>query len=238
MTAFQRIRNLLGRMRRTAAGRTLSTLWFRFLPSRPASRQFAFDRGTSIDRHFIGVFLQSHAKDIHGRVLEIGDGEYTKRFGGGKVTKSDILHVTAGNPAATIIGDLATGKGLKRNAYDCIILTQTLHVIYDVHAAVKNMHRALKPGGVALISIPSITQISRYDADRWGDFWRMTPAAGRRLLEEAFPSGKISISAYGNPRIAVAFLYGLAVEEVPSRDLATSDPDYPLLFCIRAQKGR
>jgi SAM-dependent methyltransferase len=185
MPGSRRMNNLLGRMRRTPAARTLFTLWLRFLPSQPASRQFAFDRGTPIDRYFIGEFLDSHARDIHGRVLEIGDAEYTKRFGGGHVTQSDVLHVTAGNPAATIIGDLANGKGLKKSSFDCLILTQTLHVIFDVHAAVKNIHRILKPGGVALISIPCITQISRYDADRWGDFWRMTPAAGRRLMEEA-----------------------------------------------------
>ncbi len=238
MAASAKARGLMDRIRRTAFFRMLGTLWYRFIPSRPVSRSFALDRGTPIDRRFIAAFLQSNAKDIRGRVLEVGDGQYTRWFGGRKVVRSDILHVTAGNPAATVIGDLATGKGLKRNSYDCLILTQTLHVIYDIHAAVQTIHRILKPGGVALISIPCITQISRYDADRWGDFWRMTPAAGRRLFEEAFPAGKIRLTAYGNPRLAAAFLYGLAVEDVPSGDLAAADPDYPLLFCIRAQKER
>jgi SAM-dependent methyltransferase len=231
-------RGLRVKFSRSAAGRLLSTLWFRILPSRPVSRQFAFDRGTPIDRYFIGRFLQSHAQDVRGRVLEVGDCQYTRRYGGGKVARSDVLHAVPGNPAATIVGDLATGRGLVRSAYDCIILTQTLHVIYDVRAAVKNLQRALKPGGVALISMPAITQISRFDADRWGDFWRMTPAAGRRLLEEAFPRGKVDLTAYGSPRLAVAFLYGLAAEDIPAADLAAADPDYPLLFCIRAQKER
>ena len=42
-----------------------------------------------------------------GRVLEIGDDEYTRRFGGDRVERSDVLHVEEGNPQATIVADLA-----------------------------------------------------------------------------------------------------------------------------------
>jgi SAM-dependent methyltransferase len=152
------------------------------LPAQPASRRFAFDRGTPIDRYFIGRFLERNAETVHGRVLEVGDRGYTQTYGGKRVTRSDVLHVTSGNPEATIVGDLATGKGLPRGVYDCLVLTQTLHVIYDVHSAVKNIYRLLKPGGVALVTIPGITPISRFDAERWGDFWRMTPAAAQQLF--------------------------------------------------------
>jgi SAM-dependent methyltransferase len=207
------------------------------LPAKPASRQFAFDRGTPIDRHFIIRFLESNAEAIRGRVLEVGDRGYTQAFGGKRVTKSDVLHVTPGNPEATIIGDLSTGKGLPWGVYDCLILTQTLHVIYDVHSAVKNIHRLLKPGGVALVTVPGITPVSRYDADRWGDFWRMTPASARRLFAEAFSPDDIAVEAFGNVRLAAAYLYGLAAEEVSASALAENDADYPLSICIRAQKA-
>jgi SAM-dependent methyltransferase len=207
------------------------------LPAKPASRRFAFDRGTPIDRYFIGQFLERNAEYIRGRVLEVGDRGYTQTYGGERVARSDVLHVTAGNPEATIIGDLATGKGLPRGVYDCLVLTQTLHVIYDVHSAVKNIYRLLKPGGVALVTVPGITPVSRYDADRWGDFWRMTPAAAQRLFAEAFPPERIEVEAFGNVRLSVAYLYGLAMEEIPASALAECDPDYPLLICIRAQKA-
>jgi SAM-dependent methyltransferase len=147
------------------------------------------------------------------------------------------LHVTAGNPEATIIGDLATGKGLPRGVYDCLVLTQTLHVIYDVHSVVKNIQRLLKPGGVALVTIPGITPISRFDAERWGDFWRMTPAAVQRLFAEAFSPRDVEIEVFGNVRLSAAYLYGLAVEEIPASALSERDPDYPLLICICAKKG-
>ncbi|MGD0173073.1 MAG: methyltransferase domain-containing protein [Anaerolineales bacterium] len=207
------------------------------LPANPASRHFAFDRGTPIDRYFIVRFLERNAEYIRGRVLEVGDRGYTQTYGGERVAQSDVLHVTSGNPEATIIGDLATGKGLPRGVYDCLVLTQTLHVIYDVHSAVKNIYRLLKPGGVALVTIPGITPISRFDAERWGDFWRMTPEAVQRLFAEAFSPEDVEIEVFGNVRLSVAYLYGLAVEEIPASALSERDPDYPLLICICAKKG-
>ena len=207
------------------------------LPAKPASRRFAFDRGTPIDRYFIQRFLERNAEDIRGRVLEVGDPGYTQKYGRDRVSRSDVLHVTPGNPEATIVGDLATGKGLPRGVYDCLILTQTLHVIYDVHSAVSNIHGLLAPGGAALVTIPGITPVSRYDADRWGDYWRMTPAAVQRLFSEAFSPEDVKIEVFGNVRLSAAYLYGLAVEEIPASALAESDVDYPLLICIRAQKA-
>jgi SAM-dependent methyltransferase len=207
------------------------------LPAQPASRQFAFDRGTPIDRYFIARFLERNAEVIRGRVLEVGDRGYTQSYGGDRVSRSDVLHVTSGNPDATIVGDLAAGKGLPEGVFDCLILTQTLHVIYNVHSAVKNIRRLLKPGGVALVTIPGITPISRFDADQWGDFWRMTPAACKRLFAEAFSPDAVEVEAFGNVRLAAAYLYGLAAEEIPAPALSESDPDYPLLICIRAMKA-
>jgi hypothetical protein len=206
------------------------------LPAHPASRQFAFDRGTPIDRYIMERFLERHTADIRGCVLEVGERGYTLQYGGNRVTQADVLHAVKGNPEANIIGDLATGRGLTWGVYDCLVLTQTLHVIYDIHTTVKNIHRLLKPGGTALVTIPSLSQISRYDADRWGDFWRLTPDAARRLFGDVFPVQGIKVEAQGNVRLAAAFLYGLAVEELAPGVLTEVDPDYPLLVCVRAQK--
>src|SRR5690606_18275839 len=98
----------------------------------PVSRVFGFDRGLPVDRYYIEAFLARHAGDVRGRVLEVGDDTYTRRFGGEHVTKRDVLHVVEGNPRATFVGDLSDAPGLPSDAFDCIILTQTLHLIYDV----------------------------------------------------------------------------------------------------------
>ena len=91
----------------------------------PISRTFGFDRGLPIDRHYIERFLSAHAGDIRGDVLEIGDNAYTRRFGGERVTKSDVLHVSEGNPDATIVGDLTCADFIPSDSFDCVILTQT-----------------------------------------------------------------------------------------------------------------
>ena len=76
---------------------------------KPVSRYWGYDRGQPIDRYYIEKFLAANAEHIRGRVLEIGDKSYTRQYGGEHVTVSDVLHVIEGNPAATIVGDLAKG---------------------------------------------------------------------------------------------------------------------------------
>lgn len=202
----------------------------------PVSRVFGLDRGGAIDRFYIERFLASHAVDIRGTVLEVGDATYTRRFGGSMVKDAHVLHAVPGNPSATLIGDLATGLGIPEGAFDCFIATQTLNVIYDAARSVKTIERALKPGGVVLATLPGISQISRYDMDRWGDFWRFTSLAASRLFEEAFPQSCVHVEAHGNVLAATAFLYGLAVEDLRHDDLTVDDPDYELLIAVRAVK--
>jgi SAM-dependent methyltransferase len=133
------------------------------LPAEPVSRVFGFDRGKPVDRWYIERFLAEHAADVRGRVLEVAESTYTGWYGGGDVTRSDVLYASAENPDATVVGDLTTGDGIAEAAFDCFICTQTLQVIYDVRAAVAGTRRLLAPGGVLLASLPGISQISRED---------------------------------------------------------------------------
>lgn len=201
----------------------------------PISRHFGADRGTCIDRHYIQGFLQQRAADIRGRVLEIAEDTYTRRYGDKRVTQSDVLHVQ-GNRRATIVADLACGSNVPIDAFDCIILTQTLPFIFDARAALRTLHRALKPQGVLLATVPGISQISRYDMDRWGDFWRFSDLSARRLFEEVFSPEEIVVRTHGNVLTAIAFLHGLAAEELHQDELEHYDQDYPLIITIRAIK--
>ncbi len=204
----------------------------------PISREWGFDRGTPIDRYYIARFLGEHSQDVRGRVLEVAGNDYTLRFGGQRVSVSDILHDAPGSPRATVVADLARGDAIPSDQYDCVICTQTLHLIFDVKAALETLRRILRPGGVLLASVPVITQISRVDMDRTGDFWRFTSAAVRRLFEECFPDGDVEISAHGNVAAAVAFLHGIASEELEASQLDELDPDYETLITVRAVKRR
>jgi hypothetical protein len=201
----------------------------------PISPKFGLDRGKAVDRYYIENFLAQQAAHIKGRVLEIGDNAYTCRFGGAKVTKSDILHVTDGHPQATIIGDLATADHIPSDSFDCIILTQTLHLIYDVRAALATLYRILKPGGVLLVTVPGISQI---DEEEWGHtwYWAFTARAVQKLFEEMFPADRVSIKAHGNVLAAVAFLHGLTAEELRQEELDYQDPYYQVSIVVKAVK--
>lgn len=204
--------------------------------SEPIRRNFGHRSGQTVARYYIEGFLSKHERDIHGRVLEIGDRGYTLRFGGDRVTRSDVLHAVEGNPTATLVGDLSGPLAIPNGSFDAVILTQTLGHIYDVRSAVRTVFRILKPRGVVLASLSSIRQISRYDMDRWGDYWRFTSLSARRLFEEAFPAEAVTVQAHGNVLAAVGYLHGINAGEFHSSELIHHDPGYEVLITVRAEK--
>ena len=201
----------------------------------PFSYHFGFDRGQPIDRYYIEKFLDCHSNDIRSRVLEIGDRAYTTRFGGVHVARSDVLHVSAGNPQATLVGDLSNADHIPSDAFDCIILTQTLHLIYDVQQVTRTLYRILKPGAVLLLTVPGITQIS---SDRWKTtwYWSFTTQSAQRLFADVFGEANVAVTAYGNVLTATSFLYGMASQELDAKALDWHDPSYQLLITVRAVK--
>lgn len=201
----------------------------------PVDDNFGYGRGTPVDRWYIERFLGEHAADIAGRVLEVKDPGYTRRFGRA-VTQSAVVDIDPDNPCATHVADLADGGGLPDDAFDCFILTQTLQYVFDVPAALRTAHRVLRPGGVLLVTVPAVSRI-RPASEDFEDYWRFTPLALRRLLEGAFGEGAISLGADGSVLSQVAFLAGLAADDLTAGELAAADPAHPLLVCARAVKA-
>jgi SAM-dependent methyltransferase len=201
----------------------------------PISRDFGYDRGLPVDRYYIENFLTRQSQDVQGRVLEIGDATYTRRFGGDRVSKSDVLHVVEGNPEATIVGDLTQADNIPSAAFDCVILTQTLHLLYDMRTALNNLYRVLKPGGVLLVTVPGISQVVKCD---WGNdwCWALTVQSTQLLFAEFFPKTQVQVETHGNVLAAIAFLQGLAVEELTQEELNYQDDEYQVLITARAVK--
>ena len=202
----------------------------------PVDEQWGGKRGKIIDRYYIERFLALHADDIHGHVLEFGSDAYTRQFGREKVTQVDVIDLGIENPRATIIADLNCDKSLPADAFECIICTQVLLLIYDLRAALKALYRMLKPGGVLLLTAPGIQKISREDMEIGGDYWRFTSLSMRRLLEEVFLPEHVEIECRGNVLAAISFLHGLAVEDIRPGDLEPQDPDFPVSILVRAVK--
>jgi SAM-dependent methyltransferase len=200
----------------------------------PISQDWGFDRGTPIDRYYIERFLELHSLSIRSRVVEVGDDTYTLRFGGQRVTSTDVLHVSPDFPGATIIGDLTDPDSVPAGRFDCIIVTQTLNFIFDVSAAVATLHRMLAPGGILLATVPGISKLSREDMDRWGEYWSFTSRSIGRLFDPLFGPENVNIEVYGNVLAATSFLQGLSSEELTREELDFKDPDYETLIGVAA----
>ena len=215
--------------------RTRPVNWHDLQRLEPIDRRFGMTRGTPVDRFYIERFLAAHRSHVHGHVLEVGDARYTSMFGGDGVTKSSVLHAEGGNPKATIVGDLTQGLPGLDGSFDCLILTQVVHVTFDITAAAATIRRLCRDGGTALITVPGISQVSRYDMERWGDYWRFTALSARRLFADAFGVDNVEVVAYGNVLTAVALLHGIAAEELTEEQLLSFDPDYPVILGVVAR---
>ena len=202
----------------------------------PFSRQFGFDRGLPVDRYYIENFLMRESASIAGVVMEIGDNSYTRRFGGDKVTRSEVLDINVHNLACTIVADLSNAPHIPSNTFDCIILTQTLHFIYDLRAAMSTIYRILKPGGCLLLTTPGISQIFRDQTGVECDSWRFTASSVRRLVSEVFGAGDVQVESWGNVLAATAFLYGLPTSELTTEELDYPDSDYQLILSAKYTK--
>lgn len=203
----------------------------------PINRNFGFKRGTPIDRYYIEKFLEKNRKYIKGNICEIAENKYSKLYSNAADCNYEILNFTPSNEA-TIIGDLTNISSLPKSKIDCFICTQTFNFIYDIKESIKGAYYLLRPNGVLLATVAGLEQISRYDMERWGDYWRFTDLSIRKLFSEVFGVENISVEIYGNIVSATSLLYGIAVEDFSDRSLLDSvDQDYQVLIGITAKKS-
>ena len=201
----------------------------------PVSDFYGDDRGTPVDRFYIDRFMNDNRHRVRGHVLEVAEDTYSRQFGSG-IGSIDVLHYEEGTPGATLIGDLSRPETLPENRFDCFICTQTIHVIYNYQDAIRGARQLLKPGGILLCTLSGIAQVSRYDMDRWGDYWRFTTLSAQRSFGEVFGSPNVTVDYGGNCYAAINFLRGISLEELDRNKLEVKDPNYPILITVIATK--
>jgi len=208
--------------------------WGELRRLRPLSDKWGFDRGAPIDRYYLDKFLLGRRRVIRGHVLEVKDPLLTLLYGNG-VERSDVVDIERDNPAATMICDLGVEDSLPSERFDCFILTQTLHMIYEAKHVIANAHRSLKPGGSMLTSLPCASRIDP-EGGILGDFWRFTPASGGQIFADVFGPDNVELKVFGNVLTSAAFLFGLAAGELTPQELDHRDLNFPLLVCVHARK--
>ncbi len=181
--------------------------------------EWGFERGQPVDRWYIDGFLTGAAALVSGHVLEVKEDLYATELGAGSV---DVLDIDPENPAATVVGDVCDPSTLEPARYDAVIFTQTLQLVPDPTAALANLRRALRPGGVLLVTVPCLSR-SAGPADRW----RWTPFGFEELAASAGLHG--DVRGTGNVLACRAFLLGAAVEDLDASLLGEHDRECPLL---------
>jgi glycosyltransferase involved in cell wall biosynthesis len=202
----------------------------------PVSHHRGSDRGTPIDRYYVEQFLSRHAGDVRGSVLEAQDGVYTQRFGGDRVTQADVVDLDVANARATVVSDLCAADNIPSDTYDCVVFTQTPHIIDHLRAAVSHCARILKPGGVLLVTLPCVSRTG-FRPEHDSVFWSASEAGAWRLFSEFFPADGLTVLSRGNVLANTAFLYGLACHDLSPEELEADDPGHPMLVTIRAVKA-
>jgi len=230
---------VLYRLLRVALQKKIQVQFLDTARTSPVSSCFGFDRGTPVDRYYIENFFRANGRTIRGKVLEVGDSTYGKRFSRGGVESFHVLqHAALGTDPTAIVGDLADVSTLPADAFDCFICAQTFQYTFELSKAVAGAYHLLRPGGVLLATVPGISQISRYDADRYGEYWRFTADSVARLFHPVFDGG-VEIAAFGNVLSSTLFLQGIALEELPDVSLLdVHDRDYPMIVTVVARKAR
>ena len=146
-----------------------------------------------------------------------------------------MLDIDPRNKSATLIADLGIPGSLPQKRYDCFILTQTLHLIRDTEAALLNCWRSLVPGGVLLITIPSLAPLDRHYGPH-ADYWRPTPKGLEEILKRVL-GVEAEAQTYGNLLTCIATMLGLSAEELRSEEIDDVDPHYPVVTGARLVKS-
>ena len=218
--------------------RQLRCLRFRRLQPLNNGRQ----RGTPIVRYYWARFLQRYQSDIHGHALEVGSTTTIRQYGGAAVTQADAVDLEAHSSEVTLVADISRADHLLSNIFDCFVNQFTMHLIFDVEAALYHSIRILKPGGVLLINFPCVDYYFPYGLDMGTGqplfmYWWFTPIQVENLLRRVGLSDEdYTVELYGNLFTRVAYQMNMPAEELSQRELTFMDPGHPLLICARVVK--
>ncbi len=199
-------------------------------------------RGTPIVRYYWDRFLQKHKADIRGTVLEIGTTATVCQYGGPNIDRADAIDLTAHSSEVTVVTDLSRADDIPSSRYDCFVNQFTMHLIYDVEAALYHSIRILKPGGVLLINFPCVDYYFPRGLDMGtGEplftYWWFTPIQVENYLRRAgLRESDYSLECHGNLFARVAYQMNVPAEELTRQELRFLDPGHPLLICTRVVK--
>jgi len=202
------------------------------------SNDFGFKRGTPIDRYYINDFLKKSSDIFIGDALEFGDTNYLDRFDD-KLQNKFIFNYSENHYTSNrmFFGDISKPDSLPFGTFDTIICINVLNFIFDISSALNGLHKMLKVDGRIILTVAGVaSHISRYDMERWGDYWRFTDLSiEAAVTKSGFEIDKLT--AYGNPYACSAQINGLSLEDLVEDKIMTKHKDYQLLIALVLRKA-
>ncbi len=125
--------------------------------------------------------------------------------------------------------------------FDLAILDQTLEHVADPERALGEVHRVLKPGGVAIVTTPFLVPL--HSTSDYGDYTRWTPQGMKTMLERR--GFEAEVESWGNLAAAKALLGDMYLTAEDAKRLglgieaADGEPLYPVTLWAfaTARKG-
>ena len=198
-------------------------------------------RGQPVVRYYWDRFLTRHRSDIRGDCLEVGSTHTIGGYGSA-VARGEALDLTPHSSEVSVVADLSRADDLPADRYDCFINPFTMHLIYDVEAALYHSVRILKPGGVLLVNFPCVDYYFHRGLDMGTGrplfmFWWFTPIQVDNLLRRVgLASSDYQSTVDGNLFARVAYQMNMPAEELSRNELDHIDEGHPLLISVRAVK--
>lgn len=204
-------------------------------PSKPTlkaikkySNKFGFDRGTPLDLFYMmQIFDKVDKYKSYQNSLEFGDLNYSKLFN----TKNMFVltHPEYANGVIDknqIVFDLNSSNIYNGTFFDLIISTNVINFTHNPFVSIKHHFAMLNDNGTLVLTVQSSMPVSDYDQKRWGDYWRLTMDSLAKLLE-GYPI-EYELYSFGSFTTSIAFLCGIAAEELELNVLDEHDHRYPI----------
>jgi SAM-dependent methyltransferase len=128
-----------------------------------------------------------------GKTLDIGGGDHADYHNIVKFTQYESINIDPEIKPTWVIG-VDDAFPVADQSYDTVLSLNTFEHIYDVHNVIREIWRALKPGGEFIASVPFLYPIHGHP----NDFFRPTPGWWNESLKAAgFNSIEIEPLAWG-----------------------------------------
>jgi SAM-dependent methyltransferase len=143
--------------------------------------------GPSRARKESNEWLRDHCRDIQGKVLSIGsgndadgEGDYYRNYY--PLASSYTTSEVSDEFDCDLTLDVRSMAEIEDATYDCIFCSGVLEHVDDYKAALDELARILKTGGILLLGIP-FRQAIHMDRQ---DFWRFTIYGIQYLLKDLY----------------------------------------------------